>query len=468
MEKKKELPLIEKVTVQDIAAEGNAIAREGNLVIFIPLTVPGDIADIQIIRRRKNYAEGIPVVFHQFSTEREEPLCAHFGICGGCTWQCLKYERQLFYKEKIVRDALERIARTEVKKFLPIIPSPEKYFYRNKLEYTFSSKRWLTEEEIKTGQVLNRGYALGFHKPGYFDRVIDIHRCYLQAEPTNLIRNAVKDYALTNHLSFYDLKSHTGFLRNLIIRNTPEGQVMVIVVFHEKENRKIKGLLDFIRKEFPGITSLMYVVNMKKNDTITDQEVHLHSGEDHLLGTMNGLKFRIGPKSFYQTNTLQAERLYQTVKRVAGLTGKENVYDLYSGTGTIACYLAGEAERVTGLEYIKEAVDDAAINAGINGLSNVAFIKGDIKELLSEGIFEKRGLPDVVITDPPRSGMHKDVIRAIVAARPQKIVYVSCNPATQARDVQLLAEKYMVECSQPVDMFPQTHHVENVILLVRK
>jgi len=462
------LSFYRKVEVTDIGVGGTGIAKAGSMVIFLQGAVPGDVVDIQIIRRKRNYLEGIPVDFYEMSPFRETPRCKHFGVCGGCSWQCMKYEKQLHFKEKAVRDAMERIAKAEIGKLHPILGSPQQYYYRNKLEYTFSERKWLTDEEIRTGQTLDRNNALGFHKPGHFDRVIDIYECHLQPEPTNLIRNALRDYAKTLGLSFYNLKEHKGFLRNLIIRNTLDGRVMVIVVFHEYESEKVKGVLEFLRKEFPDIASLMYIINKKKNDTITDQEVILHSGDEFLTEKMNELQFRIGPKSFYQTNTLQALNLYETVKELAALTGKEIVYDLYSGTGTIACFLSHDSKSVIGLEYVKEAVEDAKINAGINNLDNVAFIEGDIKDLLSGGLFRKMGKPDVIITDPPRSGMHKDVVMEILNILPEKIVYVSCNPATQARDIELLSEKYSLECIQPVDMFPQTHHVENVALLTGK
>lgn len=468
MAKKKELPLFEKITVTDAAAGGKGVARAGDLVIFIPGTVPGDVIDIQVTLRKRNYLEGTPVMFHEYSPDRTNPECMHFGVCGGCTWQNLQYRKQLFYKGKIVRDSLERIGGIEISGIRPLLSSPQEYYYRNKLEYTFSSKKWLSGEEMKMQVLSQCSGALGFHKPGFFDRVIDIYECRLQAEPTNLIRNAVREYAKERTLSFYNIREHTGLLRNLVIRNTSDGEVMVIVVFGERDDDRIAALLDFLRKEFPSITSLMYVINMKKNDTILDQEVLLHSGKEYITETMNGIQFRIGPKSFYQTNTLQAVRLYDTVKQMAALTGRENVYDLYSGTGTIACYLASGCARVTGLEYVREAVEDAKTNAAINGIDNASFIAGDIKDLLEEGLFERNGMPDVIITDPPRSGMHKDVVKAILNATPHRIVYVSCNPATQARDIALLSEKYFPEQIQPVDMFPQTFHVENVVLLVRK
>ncbi len=460
--------ILEKVTVTDIGAGQMAVARSGSLVIFLPAAVPGDEADILITKRRKNYLEGVPVRFHKLSPDREVPRCKHFGVCGGCAWQNMKYEIQLFFKEKTVKNAFERIGHCEIKEFRPILSSEKQYYFRNKLEYTFSSRRWLTDEEIKSGEPLNKTQALGFHKPERFDRVIDITECHLQPEPTNLIRNAVRNYAVSKALSFYDIREHRGLLRNLIIRSTLANEVMVIVVFGEDDAEKIHDLLGFIREQFPQIASLMFVINKKKNDAITDQEVFLHSGKDYITEEMKGLKFRIGPKSFYQTNTRQALRLYEVVREMAGLTGSENVYDLYSGTGTIACFLASEADKVTGVEYVKEAVADAQLNASLNGINNVSFIEGDIKDLMTEHLFKKNGIPDVIVTDPPRSGMHKDVVKAIIEARPRKIVYVSCNPSTQARDIQMIANHYSVEYVQPVDMFPHTGHVENIALLIRK
>ncbi|HOU95528.1 MAG TPA: 23S rRNA (uracil(1939)-C(5))-methyltransferase RlmD [Bacteroidales bacterium] len=460
--------LIEKVKISGMDSEGRAVARIDGMVLFVPLSVPGDVVDIRITARKKNYLEGVAVKFHEYSPERVNPICAHFGECGGCTWQHICYEKQLVYKKKIVEDNIERIGKVYPENVMPVLESPQKYYYRNKLEYTFSSRRWLTENEILSGEEPDREKALGFHKRGFFDRVIDIKECYLQPEPANRIRNAIRDYALTLNLQFYNVKSHTGFLRNLIIRNSSDGQIMVIMVFSQYDKKHIEGLLDFIKKEFPQVTSLFYVINTKRNDSISDMEAIHYYGEDYLFENMNGLKYRVGPKSFYQVNTLQAARLYETIKRMACLTGKEVVYDLYTGTGSIACYISAEAASVTGVECVAEAVEDAKANASLNGCSNVKFIEGDIKKMLSGGIFDEYGYPDVVITDPPRSGMHGEVIRSLLSAAPSRIVYVSCNPSTQARDISIISEKYRVETMQPVDMFPQTHHVENVTLLVRR
>lgn len=464
----KEIPLLEKIKISDIGSEGNAIARVDNLVVFVPMLIPGDIVDIRIKKRRKRYLEGIAVKFHEYSQDRIKPVCSHFGTCGGCKWQHLPYKLQLFYKEKQVKDNLIRIGKLDLPEIRPILGSPDAYYYRNKLEYTFSNRRWMTHDEIKSGLQIEQESALGFHIPGLFDKVLDINECHLQPEPTNLIRNAVREYSKSRKLSYFDLKQQTGFLRNLIIRNTLDGRVMVIVVFHHEEEKARLGLLDFISREFPKISSLMYVINSKRNDSLSDQEVILYKGGDHLLESMGGLKFRIGPKSFYQTNTKQAAVLYEIVKEFAHLTGKEIVYDLYSGTGTISCFISHDAQKVVGIEYIEEAVLDAGINSALNGLKNISFFKGDIKQLLSDDFFSVNGKPDVVITDPPRAGMHPDVIKAILRAGPQKIVYVSCNPSTQARDLQIMSEKYILKAVQPVDMFPMTHHVENVVLLGRK
>ncbi|MBA4322362.1 MAG: 23S rRNA (uracil(1939)-C(5))-methyltransferase RlmD, partial [Odoribacter sp.] len=468
MGKRKDLPLLEKVRITDIGAEGNAIARVNNLVVFVPMLIPGDIADIRIVRKRKKYLEGLPVRFHEYSKDRINPLCLHFGVCGGCKWQHLPYNLQLQFKERQVYDNLTRIGKTDLPEINPIIGSGDQYLYRNKLEYTFSDRRWITHEEVRSGIEIKDENALGFHIPGLFDKVLNISQCHLQPEPTNHIRNSVHEYACTNGLSYFDIKKQTGFLRNLIIRNSLDGEVMVIVVFYYEDTVLRTELLDFLHEKFPQIRSLMYVINSKGNDSIGDQDVMLYKGEDHLIETMNGLKFKIGPKSFYQTNTKQALVLYGVVKDFAGLTGKEVVYDLYTGTGTIANYLADSAQKVIGLEYVKEAVSDAEANAMINSIGNTTFFTGDIKDLLSQEFIASNGAPDVIITDPPRAGMHEAVVKAIISASPGRIVYVSCNPATQARDIHILSENYMVSGVQPVDMFPQTHHVENVVLLKRK
>jgi 23S rRNA (uracil1939-C5)-methyltransferase len=467
MGRKKELPFLEKVMITDIGAEGNALARVDNLVVFVPMLIPGDIVDIKVIKKRKKYLEGRVVKFHQYSPDRIEPRCIHFGICGGCKWQHLPYNLQLKYKEKQVRDNLIRIGKIDIPEINPIIGSSEIFMYRNKLEYTFSDKRWLTKEEVTSGAKFKNEDALGFHIPGLFDKVLDIEECHLQPEPSNSIRNAVRQYAHENSLQFFDLREQKGFLRNIVIRNSRDGKVMVIVVFFHDDIEKRKDLLDFLASEFPQINSLMYVINSKKNDSINDQEPILYKGDDYLVEEMDGLKFRIGPKSFYQTNTRQALELYRTAKDFAALTGKEIVYDLYSGTGTIANYISAYAGKVIGIEFVDEAVQDAIINSEINGISNTHFFAGDMKDVLSEAFFASNGKPDVIITDPPRAGMHEDVIKIIAKAGPDRIVYVSCNPSTQSRDIQLLSDDYHVERVQPVDMFPHTHHVENVVLLKR-
>ena len=468
MGRRKELPLLEKVRITDIGAEGNALARVDNLVVFVPMLIPGDIVDIKVIKKRKKYLEGRVVKFHEYSSDRIKPRCIHFGVCGGCKWQHLPYRFQLHYKEKQVRDNLTRIGKIELPEINPIIGSSEIFMYRNKLEYTFSDKRWLTKEEVVSDVKFEKENALGFHIPGLFDKVLDIEECHLQPEPSNSIKNAVRQYAHENNLQFFDLREQKGFLRNIIIRNSLEGKVMVIVVFFHEDIEKREGLLDFLASEFPQITSLMYVINSKRNDSLSDLDPILYKGENHLVEIMNGLKFRIGPKSFYQTNTRQALELYRVAKEFAGLSGKEIVYDLYTGTGTIANYIAKDAEKVIGIEYVDEAVHDAIINSEINGILNTRFFAGDMKDVLSENIFQANGKPDVIITDPPRAGMHEDVIKRIANAAPDKIVYISCNPSTQSRDIQLLSENYYVVVVQPVDMFPHTHHVENVVLLKRR
>jgi 23S rRNA (uracil1939-C5)-methyltransferase len=466
--RRKELPLLEKVMITDIGSEGNAIARIDNMVLFVPMLVPGDIADIKVIRKRKKFMEGVPVKFHEYSSLRQAAACEHFGTCGGCKWQHLPYTSQLHYKEKQVRDNLTRIGKLELGEIRPIRGSENEFYYRNKLEYTFSNKRWISREEIATGKKIEAQNALGFHIPGLFDKVLEINKCHLQPEPTNEIRNAVRDFANEKSLEYFDLREQKGFLRNLIVRNTLDGQVMVIVVFHRDDRLLRESLLDHIHERFPRITSLMYIINPKRNDTISDLEVQLYKGVDHIEEVMDGLRFRVSPKSFYQTNTRQAAILYAIVKEFAGLTGQELVYDLYTGTGTIANYVARSSAKVIGIEYIEEAVRDAVGNSVLNNITNTSFFAGDIREILSDEFIFENGRPDVIITDPPRAGMHEDVIMSIIRAYPERIVYVSCNPATQARDLQILSGHYSVSVIQPVDMFPHTHHVENVALLLRK
>jgi len=465
--RKKDMPLLENVMITDIGAEGNALARVNNLVVFVPMLIPGDLVDLRVIRKRKKYLEGKVIRFHKYSDDRIEPLCSHFGICGGCKWQHLPYNLQLRFKEKQVRDNLKRIGKTELPDIKPIIGSDDIFLYRNKLEYTFSNKRWLTKEEVESGTEFDRENALGFHIPGLFDKVLDIKECHLQPEPTNQIRNAVKEFAHLHSLEFFDLREQKGFLRNLVIRNSLDGNVMVIAVFFHEDIEKREGLLDYLSSEFPQITSLMYVINSKRNDSLNDQDPILYRGENHLVEYMDGLKFRIGPKSFYQTNTKQALKLYNVAREFAGLTGKEVVYDLYTGTGTIANFIAGSAGKVIGIEYVEDAIADAEINSEINNIKNTFFFSGDMKDVLSEQFMLDNGKPDVIITDPPRAGMHEDVVKILSRSGAERIVYVSCNPSTQARDILLLSENYHVAEVQPVDMFPHTHHVENVVLLKR-
>ena len=468
MGRRKELPLLEKVRITDIGAEGNALARVDNLVVFVPMLIPGDVVDIKVIKKRKKYLEGVVLKFHEYSPDRIAPRCIHFGVCGGCKWQHLPYKLQLYYKEKQVRDNLIRIGKIDLPDISPIIGSSEIFLYRNKLEYTFSDKRWLTKEEVISDKKFEKEDALGFHIPGLFDKVLDIDECHLQPEPSNSIKNAVRQYSHDNNLEFFDLREQKGFLRNIVIRNSLEGKVMVIVVFFHEDVEKRNGLLEYLASSFPQITSLLYVINSKRNDSLSDQNPILYKGDDHLVEEMDGLKFRVGPKSFYQTNTRQALELYRIARDFAGLTGKEIVYDLYTGTGTIANYVAAFAKKVIGIEYVDEAVQDAKLNSEINGIHNTVFFSGDMKDILSETFFTSHGIPDVIITDPPRAGMHEDVIKIIASAKPERIVYISCNPATQARDIQLFSDGYSVVSVQPVDMFPHTHHVENVILLKRR
>jgi 23S rRNA (uracil1939-C5)-methyltransferase len=466
--RKKELPLLEKVLFTAIGAEGKSIARVENQVVFVPMLVPGDIADIQVTRKRKNYMEGRVVRFHTLSPDRIKAPCIHFGVCGGCQWQHLPYDLQLQFKEKQVRDSLERIGKIDLQGFSPITGSPDLYRYRNKLEFAFSDKRWLTREEVASDKEFNREDAIGFHLPGFFDKVLDIRECLLQPEPSNAIRNVIREYAHRDRLTFFNAREKSGFLRNLVIRNSLDGNVMVIMVFLYEDEKRRKGLMDHVAEKFPRVTSMFYIINQKKNDSLSDQDPILYCGEDHLTEKIGRLSFRIGPKSFYQTNTRQSVQLYQKAREFAGLTGSETVYDLYTGTGTIACFVADSAKKVIGIEYIREAVEDAEKNAAINRISNVSFRAGDIKSVLSMDFISEHGSPDVIITDPPRAGMHEDVVKSIVEASPQSIVYISCNPATQARDIQLMSDQYAVSRVQPVDMFPHTSHVENVVLLVKR
>jgi len=465
---KKPLPLIEKALVSGIASEGKAIVRHNDWVIFVPYVVPGDIVDIQLTRKKNSYAEGRAVFFHTLSPQRQAAFCEHYGVCGGCQWQILPYSEQLRYKQQQVVDLLTRIGKVELPEISTIIGSAKTEFYRNKLEFTFSNKRWMTEEEIRSEGTINNRNALGFHIPGMFDKVLDINTCWLQDPVSNRIRNEIKSFALINDFPFFDLRNREGLLRNIIIRTATTGEIMLIVVFFEDDPPRRTFLLNHLAAQFPEITSLLYIINGKANDTITDLEVFCFKGKDFILEVMDGLKFKIGAKSFFQTNSEQTCILYRIVRDFAGLTGKERVYDLYTGTGAIANFIAKDALQVTGIEYVPEAVDDARINSELNEISNTLFFAGDMKDLLDKAFLEKYGRPDVIITDPPRTGMHDDVIKTILFAEPQRIVYISCNPATQARDLNALDCRYKVIKVQPVDMFPHTHHVENIVLLKKK
>lgn len=447
------------------------MAKVNELVIFVPYVVPGDVVDLQVKRKKNHYAEAVAVKFHEKSPLRTEPFCSHFGVCGGCKWQCLSYEEQLKYKQKQVFDNLTRIGKVELPEFRPILGSEKTRFYRNKLEFTFSNKRWLTEEEVKQDVKYDQMNAVGFHIPGAFDKVLAIDKCWLQDDISNQIRNAVRDYAYAHNFPFFDLRTQEGLLRNIMIRTSSTGELMVVLqckVTDDEGRRKMEEILQFMADSFPQITSLMYVINNKCNDTIGDLDVEVFKGNDHIFEEMEGLRFKVGPKSFYQTNSEQAYNLYKVAREFAGLTGNELVYDLYTGTGTIANFVARQARKVVGIEYVPEAIEDAKVNSALNGIDNTLFYAGDMKNILTNDFIAEHGRPDVIITDPPRAGMHNDVIDVILAAEPKRIVYVSCNPATQARDLQLLDGKYKVTAVQPVDMFPHTHHVENVVQLERR
>ena len=465
---KKPLPILENITITDIASEGKAIAKVNDIVVFIPFVVPGDVVDLQVTRKKSSFMEARPIHFHSYSENRIEAVCEHFGICGGCKWQILPYSEQIRYKQKQVVDNLTRIGKIDLPVITPIIGSSKTEFYRNKLEFTFSDKRWRTYEEIADGKEFDTMNAVGFHIPGQFDKVLDIQKCWLQDDISNRIRNEVRHYALEQNLTFFNLRNQEGFLRTLLIRTSSTGELMIIMVLFHDDVEVRNALLQHIADKFPEITSLLYIINSKANDTITDQEVLVFKGNECIYEEMEGLKFKIGPKSFYQTNSEQAYVLYKVTRDFAGLTGNELVYDLYTGTGTIANFIAHQAKQVIGIEYVPEAIEDALINSKINNIDNTLFYSGDMKNILNTSFINEHGNPDVIITDPPRAGMHEDVINAILFANPKRIVYVSCNPATQARDLNLLDGNYKVTAIQPVDMFPHTHHVENVVLLERK
>lgn len=466
--KRKELPVVENVEITGVAAEGKSIARVDDLVVFIPYGAPGDVVNIKLDKKKRSYAEAHIVDMVKPSPDRVTPACEHFGVCGGCKWQHIPYESQLRYKRDQVVDALTRIAKVEIPEVNPTLGSKETFCYRNKLEYTFSCKCWITFEDLRSGREIADRNALGFHIPGAFDKVLDIKKCWLQDDLSNRIRLFVRQYALAKGYEFYDIKAQQGLMRTLMVRIASTGEVMLIVVFARPEQEKIDDMMGAIAAEFPEITSLLYVVNQKVNDTIADQEVITYRGRDYINEEMEGLQFRIGPKSFYQTNSHQAYELYKVARRMACLKPDDLVYDLYTGTGTIANFVARQVKKVVGIEYVPEAIADAKLNSEVNGIDNTIFFAGDMKDVLTDGFIEEHGRPDVMIIDPPRAGMHEDVVNVILNARPERIVYVSCNPATQARDLALMDSLYRVEEVQPVDMFPHTHHVENVVRMTRR
>jgi len=463
------MPKLENIEMQSIAAEGKSFTKVDEKALFVPFTVPGDVVDVQVTKNRAAYMEGKVVRFEKKSDMRIEPKCEHFSVCGGCKWQMLAYDEQLKAKRQQVLDNLQRLGDFEMPEMMPILASEKQYFYRNKMEFTFSSRKWLIEnysKEVNFEDINMNG--LGFHMPGMFDRILDLDNCYLQAEPSNAIRLSVREYAFKHNLSFYHQRDQIGYLRNLIIRTSSTGDLMVILVVGEDQPESLKGIMAHIDENFPQITSLMYVINQKMNTIITDLKIELYSGNPYLMEEMEGVKFKVGPVSFYQTNSSQAYEMYKITRDYAGLTGEELVYDLYTGTGTIANFVARKAKKVVGIEYVPEAIDDAKANSELNKIDNTVFYAGDMAKVLNHDFIKENGKPDVVITDPPRAGMHEKVIKQLLNAAPKRIVYISCNPATQARDITLMNDMYEVTKIQPIDMFPQTHHVENIVLLERK
>jgi len=464
--KKNRRQVFENIEIIDAGAKGKSIGKSPDgRVIFLSNAVPGDIVDVQTTKKRKAFFEGQAINFHKYSEKRTIAVCDHFGVCGGCKWQHMGYDHQLYYKQKEVENNLVRIGKLSLPEIHPILGSEKQYFYRNKMEFSFSSKRWLTQEEVDSNQEIEDKNALGFHIPGMWDKILDIKKCHLQADPSNNIRLEVKKFATENDISFFDPREQKGLLRTLMIRTSSTGELMVLIQFYENNIKKRETLLNHLKNIFPEITSLQFVVNEKQNDTIYDQEVICYDGRDHIFEEMEGLKFKINAKSFYQTNSKQAYELYKITRDFASLTGKELVYDLYTGTGTIAQFVAKKAKKVIGVESVPEAIEDAKANAQLNNITNVHFFTGDMKKVFNTEFISTHGVPDVIITDPPRDGMHKDVVQQILNILPEKIVYVSCNSATQARDLELMKEHYKVIKVQPVDMFPQTFHVENVVLL---
>ncbi|MCE1168353.1 MAG: 23S rRNA (uracil(1939)-C(5))-methyltransferase RlmD [Sphingobacteriia bacterium] len=465
---RKDLPLIEQLTVIDAGAEGNAVARYDNRVVFIPYAAPGDVVDVQVFRKRSSYMEARIVNIHKPSEYRIEPKCTHFGLCGGCRWQHMSYKTQLTFKQKQVADAFSRIGHLQFPVIRPILGSSNEFYYRNKLEFTFSNRRWMVESEGEIDRSSRNLNGLGFHLPGMHDRILSIDHCYLQPDPSNKIRNWFNAYAKEQGYTYWNVKDWSGLLRNVVIRTANTGDIMVIVIFGEENHESIHNIMTALTEQFPEITSAMTIINTKKNDVYNDLPASLFKGKPFIIEQMETLKYQVGPVSFYQTNSDQAYVLYKIARDFAGLTGVENVYDLYTGTGTIANFVAKDAKKVTGIEYVESAVDDAKLNSRLNAIENTDFVAGDMAKVFNDEFVAKYGKPDVIITDPPRAGMHASVVEKILDLGPDKIVYVSCNPATQARDLALMNEKYTIEAVQPVDMFPHTHHVENVVLLLKR
>ena len=455
--------ILSAVSIEAMASDGKGVARWNNQVVFVEGAAPGDIVDVRVVRKKRNYLEAVIKQVVQYSKLRVDPFCNHFGTCGGCKWQHIDYDHQLVLKRQLVMDSLQRIGGLEFHEVAETLPSPQTQYHRNKLEFTFSNRRWLNQEEINSGTLLNRN-GLGFHKPRQFDKIVDIDHCYLQPDPSNQIRNSVRAYAFEHQLGFYDIRGKKGFLRNLIIRTASNGELMVILQVGQ-DHPALIGLMNHLKEQYPEITSLHYVINDKGNETFFDLPVNLYAGTEYITDTMGTLRFRIGAKSFYQTNGPQAHEVYQLVRDLAALRGDEVLYDLYTGAGTIALFLASSASRVVGIELVPEAIEDAKTNAHLNHISNAHFYAGDTKDIIGKDILKEHGSPQVVVTDPPRSGMHRDVVERLIDIQPERIVYVSCNPATQARDIALMADHYNIQSVHPVDMFPHTPHVECVVSL---
>jgi 23S rRNA (uracil1939-C5)-methyltransferase len=473
MARKKKNIVLQNILIEDYAAEGRSLARVAGKVIFVEGVVPGDVVDLRLVKSKKDWAEGVPLVFHHFSKDRDEPFCPHFGVCGGCQWQMLSYEKQLQYKHRQVEETLKRIGKVRLPALQPICGAGETRYYRNKLEYTFSNRRYLQKEELGDLQVSGEQDVAGFHAKGFFDKVVDIQTCYLQPEPTNQVRQEAKAFAREQGWSFYDIRRHTGFMRNMQVRTTTTGEIMVNMVVGEEDPEKIDRLLHYLAGKFPQVTSLLYTVNTKWNDSLSGLDPVIFSGKGYVIEELANregktFQFKIGPTSFFQTNTKQAEKLYQFTADFAGLTGEETVYDLYCGAGSIGIFVSPHAKKIIGVEMVEAAVNDARENAAMNGINTAEFITGDVIDICSDDFFSHHGRPDVIISDPPRAGMHEKLVRKILEMEAHKLVYVSCNPATQARDLNILDEKYEVSRVQPVDMFPHTHHIENIVLMVHR